>query len=162
MYKLSFLVVLSALLCVGCSQNDSAKQLEANKQLVLTFWNTFYNEKNVEKAFQVFAENAVYESFATGAVDSGRATIQQKEEGFPKAFPDGKSRSEGIYAEGDYVVLRWYADGTNTVSLMGMPPTNKFVAMHGVQVFHIVNGKIQHVWDYWNMADFLRQMGMGG
>lgn len=160
MTKPVFIVILVSFFIQGCAQ-QAPDYREANKQLVLKWWDTFYNEKDVPKAMEMFAENAIYHSYATGSIDTGRANIQMKEEVFPKAFPDGKFRSEGIFADGDYVILRWNADGTNTESLMGMPHTNRFVDVHGTQIFFIKDGKIRHVWDYWNMADFMKQMGIG-
>lgn len=156
MKSLIFLILFSFFVPTVYSQN----KIETNKKLVLNFWDTFYNLKNVEKAFEVFAEDCIYESFATGSIDTGRTKIQQSEDMFVKAFPDGKFKSEGIFAEGDYVTLRWYADGTNTEPFIGMAPTNKFITVHGCQVFKIVENKIVYVWDYWNMADFMKQLGM--
>lgn len=161
-YRTMILFGVALLVVGGCAPKEDLKAKgEANKELVLQWWDLFYNKKDVPKAMELFAENAIYCNYGTGAVDTGRAIIQQKEEAFPKAFPDGKFRSEGIFSDGDYVILRWNADGTNTESLMGMPPTNKFVDVHGAQIFLIQNGKIQQVWDYWNMADFMKQMGLG-
>ena len=51
--------------------------------------------------------------------------------------------------------------GTNTGGAAGLPATNKPFRIRGVSVGALdSNGKIKHNRDYWNMADYLMQVGV--
>ena len=58
------------------------------------------------------------------------------------AFPDLHFTIEAQVAEGDRVVTRWTAGGTNTGSLGGMPPTGKAVVVSGISIERIAGGKV--------------------
>lgn len=152
-------VILLFIFVSGCSRFDrSLRKKEANKKVVLNYWENFYNKKDLNKAFALFADSAVSWSNINPSPIIGAKAIGDYERVFPEAFPDGHFKSEGIYADGDFVTLRWYADGTNTGALMDMPPTNKRVVVHGCTVYEVKNGKIQKMWDYWDYAGFMKQL----
>ena len=155
----SLLVIFLFIFVTGCSRfNKSFSKKEANKKIVLDYWENFYNKKDLNTAFALFADSAVMWQNVNPTPIVGRNAIADNEKVFPAAFPDGHFKSEGIYADGDFVTLRWYADGTNTGSLMGMPPTNKPAVVHGCTVYEVKDGKIQKAWDYWDFAGFMKQL----
>lgn len=152
----------SLCLLFGCMQQDQQmmKQMEANKKVAKDFWEAFLNQHDAAKAASYFADNGVQVDYTYPKADTGRAQIQEHQQIFVTAFPDGHVSFEGETAHGEMVALQWHAMGTNTGPLMGMPATNKRAETHGCDVFHIVNGKIVHRWSYWDMAGFMKQLGM--
>ncbi len=76
------------------------------------------------------------------------------------AFPDFHITIEGeIIVKADKIVSRWIAEGTNIGSFLGLPPTGKKVQFFGVNILHIVNGKVVEEWLYFNQASLLQQLG---
>ena len=144
-------------LLFGCMQQD--QQLEANKKLVKDAWDAF-NQHDAAKATSYYAENAVFIDYGSPKPDTGTAQIQRINQMYITAFPDVHVSFEGEVAHGDIVVTQWHAVGTNAGPFMEMPATNKRVDLHGCAVFHVVNGKIVHQWQYWDHASLMQQLGM--
>ena len=60
----------------------------------------------------------------------------------------------------DLVAAQWVMKGTNTGSMMGLPPTGRQVALRGADFFQIRNGKIQSVTGYFDTTAVPRQLGL--
>ncbi len=151
----------SLCLLFGCVQPDQQvrQQMQANIKVAKDSWEG-YNQHDAAKATSYYADHAVIVDYGAPKPDSGKAQIQQTWQMYTTAFPDAHVTFEGELAHGDMVVLQWRAVGTNTGPMMDMPATNKHVDVHGCSVYHIVNGKIVHQWDYWDQASFMKQLGM--
>ena len=65
---------------------------------------------------------------------------------FWAAFPDTRHVIEDLMAEGDKVVARYWACGTHTGELMGIPPTGRQVTMTGIAIYRFAGGKIAERW----------------
>ena len=60
----------------------------------------------------------------------------------------------------DKMVGRWTLTGTHTGPYGELPPTGKKVKFSGVEVSHIVNGKVVEHWVYYNQAAVFTQLGL--
>jgi len=78
---------------------------------------------------------------------------------YQSAFSDGHFDVERQFAEGDFVITRWTARGTNDGGLMGMPPTGKSVACAGITIDRIAGGKIAETWTCWDTLGMMQQLG---
>ena len=74
-------------------------------------------------------------------------------------LPDFAIEVEAIVAEGDLVVSRYVATGTDTVGFMGMPPTGKAIRTSAMQMFRFANGKIVESWAVRDDLGALQQLG---
>lgn len=74
--------------------------------------------------------------------------------------PDLRFTIEQEVAEGDAVVSRWTAKGTNSGPLMGIPPTGKVITMAGINIFRIANGKITEDRTAEDTLGLLQQLGV--
>ena len=75
------------------------------------------------------------------------------------AFPDLERRIEDLLAEGDKVVARWTASGTNLGELYGRPPTGTLATSSGITIFRIADGRIVEEWSENDMLGLLQQLG---
>lgn len=80
--------------------------------------------------------------------------------GFRAAFPDYELRVVDLVAEGDKVVSRIGFAGTNTGSLMGMPPTGKRVEMEFWHLERLEGGRIRERWSVMDNMLLMRQLGL--
>ena len=80
--------------------------------------------------------------------------------GFRAAFPDIEVTVEDQIAEGDGVVTRWTARGTHQGDLQGLAPTGKRLALSGVSIDRLVDGKVVEHWEYYDQLDMLQQLGV--
>lgn len=75
------------------------------------------------------------------------------------AFPDFHVTIEDTIADEDRVVLRWRANMTHTGQFLHYLPTGKKVAVSGITIFRIRDGKIVAGWDNWDQLGMLEQIG---
>ena len=77
------------------------------------------------------------------------------------AFPDLTFSTESIGEMGpDLVAAQWVMTGTNTGSMMGLPPTGKSVSLRGADFFRMKDGLIQSVTGYFNSRALPVQLGL--
>jgi len=79
---------------------------------------------------------------------------------YRNSFPDIRFTVDEQIAEGDKVVTRWTAHGTNTGELLGMPATGKSSTVTGIVVDRIVNGKIAESWPIFDQFGMMQQLGI--
>ncbi len=75
------------------------------------------------------------------------------------AFPDLERRIEDLIADGDKVVARWTARGTQTGEFQGIPPSGKFATSSGITIFRISDGRIVEEWSESDTLGLLQQVG---
>ena len=75
------------------------------------------------------------------------------------ALPDLRITLEEDIAEGNKVVSRWGAQGTHQGELMGIAPTGNHVAITGITIHRIENGKIVEEWENWDALGLMQQIG---
>jgi steroid delta-isomerase-like uncharacterized protein len=75
------------------------------------------------------------------------------------AFPDLERAILDLVAEGDKVVARWTATGTNTGPFQGMPPSGNRATSSGITVFRVTDGRIVEEWSESDMLGLLQQIG---
>ena len=76
------------------------------------------------------------------------------------AFEDLNVTVEDMVAEGDKVAVRFTAHGTHNGAFMGLPPTGKPIAMTGMEIFRIENGRIAELWGEANLLGLMQQLGI--
>jgi steroid delta-isomerase-like uncharacterized protein len=75
------------------------------------------------------------------------------------ALPDLHLTLEDDIAEGNKVVSRWRAQGTHQGELMGIAPTGNQVAITGITIHRIEDGKIVEEWENWDALGLMQQIG---
>jgi steroid delta-isomerase-like uncharacterized protein len=61
-------------------------------------------------------------------------------------FPDVKHTIDDVLVDGDEVVIRWTAQGTQQGEFQGYAPTGKPATWTGINIFRIACGKIVEEW----------------
>ena len=78
---------------------------------------------------------------------------------FRAGFPDVVFKVEDQVAEGDKVVTRWRARGTNTGDFNGMPATGKAITLPGITIQRLEDGKIAEAWVQYDQLRLMQQLG---
>src|SRR6266511_34108 len=78
---------------------------------------------------------------------------------YRKAFPDLRITIDEQIAEGESVVTRWTATGTNEGELMGMAATGKQATTAGINVNRVSGGKLVEGWGLFDQLGLLQQLG---
>jgi len=74
------------------------------------------------------------------------------------AFPDLERKIEDMLADGDKVVVRWTARGTQTGEFQGLPPSHKFATSSGITIFRIADERIVEEWSESDLLGLLQQI----
>ena len=86
--------------------------------------------------------------------------LKQAYDHFLAASPDGYHVVEDMIAEGDKVVTRLSAHGTQTGELFGIPPTDERFSMTAIAIHRIANGEIVEHWSELDNLGLMQQLGV--
>jgi steroid delta-isomerase-like uncharacterized protein len=76
------------------------------------------------------------------------------------AFHDLHVTIEDMMADDDKVTCRFTARGVHNGAFMGVPPTGKKIAMTGIEIFRLADGKIAELWGEANLMGLMQQLGI--
>ena len=135
--------------------------LEQNKAMARRWFTDIIESGRLDVADEVFAANhVIHDPHAPpGGWPHGPAGLKAVAAPFKVAIPDMRVTVEDQIAEGDRVVTRWSATGTQTGPLMHLPPSGKTAKVTGANIVRIENGKIAESWFNFDMLTLLQQLG---
>jgi steroid delta-isomerase-like uncharacterized protein len=133
--------------------------VEDQERLMAEHW-AAWSTHNMERVLALFTEDLLYEDVTMGVMNRSAAELRAFGEGFFSGFPDVTFELRSSFANGTSGSAEWVMRGTHTGDLPGMPATGKHVDVRGASVFEFAGDKIRRCSDYWDMATFLRQLGL--
>jgi steroid delta-isomerase-like uncharacterized protein len=133
--------------------------LADTKALVRRLFEEVWNQGNLAAIDELFAPSYVrYDPAAPEA--KGLAGFKQLVVRLRTAFPDLHFTLEEVIAEGDKVMSRALLRGTHRGDYLGIAPTGKPVAVMGMVVVRIAQGKFQEGWLMMDNLGLLQQLGV--
>ena len=79
---------------------------------------------------------------------------------YRNAFPDSHVTYQDLIVCGNTVIGRWNATATHTGPMPGVQPTQKKIAIEGITIYRIVDGKIAEAWEQLDMLGMWQQIGV--
>jgi steroid delta-isomerase-like uncharacterized protein len=137
---------------------SEAPESERNKQRIRDFWGAAWNHGDLSAVDDLIAPNYVRHSIDPEPRD--REYLKESILSLRAAFPDLESEIEDMVAEGDKVVTRWSAVGTQLGEFLGFPATGTRIVTEGVLIARFEDGRIVEEWATWNALDVLRDLGV--
>ncbi len=132
---------------------------EDNKALVRRYFEDAWNKANPALVDEIYAADFVDRSPDVPGIAHTRDGLKQFMGVYLRAFPDANITVEDQLVEGDRLVTRWTARGTQTGEFMEMPPSGKKVAITGIQIDRFSGGKIVEGWTLFDQLGMLQQLG---
>jgi steroid delta-isomerase-like uncharacterized protein len=133
--------------------------IDENKALVRAYFEAIDAKRDSSVVDEYLAEDFVSHNPSPG-FGSDREGQKQALDHFLAAAPDSYHSIEDMVAEGDRVVTRLTAYGTQTGELFGIPPTGSKMIMTGIAVHRVRDGKIVEHWHDIDMLGGLVQLGV--
>ncbi|MFD7842100.1 ester cyclase [Nocardia sp. NPDC059764] len=135
-----------------------SEQNKATAKRMFDAWNT----RDFDVFDEVIAADAIdHDPQNPYAEVHGPAALRRQAEMYVAAFSDTRMLVNEQIAEGEFVLTRWTATGTNDGPLMGMPATGKPVVIQGMTVARFRDdGKISEGWTSSDMLGMLQQLGV--
>jgi steroid delta-isomerase-like uncharacterized protein len=119
-----------------------------------------WNRRDADAVLATFTADGTYCDPASGGRLRGEA-LKGYMNGLWAAFPDlsFEIASEGLAGE-NLIAAQWIMRGTNSGSMMGLPPTGKSVTVSGADFIRVVGEKIQTVDGYFDSRAVPEQLGL--
>lgn len=119
-----------------------------------------WNRHDPAAVLTTMASNGTYTDPTTGGPLSGDAFADYMKRLF-SSFPDVtfEVASVGLAAP-DLVAAQWIMRGTNTGSMMGLPPTGNRIDVKGADFIRVAGDKIRSVDGYFDSGDVPKQIGL--
>jgi steroid delta-isomerase-like uncharacterized protein len=133
--------------------SDAARLIEA--------WAEAWSSPTRKERFvSFFTDDCVYEDVAMGVVNHGKTELENFLTLTFGAFPDFKVELTSHFVAGTWAGAEWVMSGTHKGDLPGLPATHKKVSIRGASVFELQGNQFRRCADYWDMATFLKQIGV--
>jgi predicted ester cyclase len=130
-----------------------ARNLEVARRVIDDLW----NGTNLDSAEELYHPTWSYFFPAGTDMKTPRTWDAWREmyEALHRTFPDLQVTVEGMYAEGDVVVVRYTAQGTlengyATAAGNSMPATGEMISWDGVFLYRMEDGQIIEEWWFWD------------
>ena len=118
------------------------------------------NSGRVEAGLELFADPCLFNGQAIG-----REVIRQMRSILWAAAPDAQWIAEHVFAEGDWVAVRWTMRGTHTGEFAhpawgSAPASGKPVALTYLDHYRIAGGRIAETWEVRDGFSLREQFGL--
>jgi len=148
-------LIVSLLVSPASAQNNPV--LEKNKAVARRLFEEALSQSKWDVFEQIHAKNFVGHSAKR---DVTLAEDLESAKQWAQAFPGGTCEVNQLIAEGDMVVVRWTASGTNTAAGNGLPATGKSARVTGITIFRVKDGLLSEEWGLIDMWGLLKQLGL--
>lgn len=133
--------------------------IEQNKKIVTAFIDALFTQGDLDSVDAYLAEDFVNHDPPFGA-SADREGMRAAGAMFRAALPDWHSDLELLVGEGDLVVEKFTASGTQRGELMGVTGNGRRVQLKGINVFRVRDGRIVERWGRLDDLGVLRQLGL--
>ena len=130
---------------------------EKNKQTILRLYEEVCNQGRLEVLDELAWPDHVEHNPLPGQAQGVEGLKQRVS--MLRAAHDCHFTIEHLLADGDKVAVMWTNRGTNVGDWMGIPATGKSVAVQGVDIHLLRDGRLAEHWDLVDVLGFLVQIG---
>jgi steroid delta-isomerase-like uncharacterized protein len=129
---------------------------------LLDLWASAWSSNDAGKLLPLFTEDVVYEDVTFGAVNKGSDNLRKFATGAFDSFADMtfELKTRFVSADGQRGAMEWVWRGRQTKDFPRLPATNKPFEVRGATVVEFREGKINRNYDYWDLATYMRQVGL--
>jgi predicted ester cyclase len=133
-----------------------AEELKAKARRL---WEEIFPSGDVDRLAELIAEDGIDHTARPGE-PQGLVGVQQTMLWLGTVFSDQRWEIQQVIGEGDTVVVYCTFHGRHTGDLMGIPPTNREIAMDYVQILRFEDGKAVERWGVRDDMALMRQLGV--
>ncbi|MBI3978014.1 MAG: ester cyclase [Chloroflexi bacterium] len=134
--------------------------VEQNKAILRRIPEEVFNKGNLAIADEIFAADYVEHVPLPPGLPAGLEGLKQFVTIVRSAFPDFHYTIDDVIAEGDQVVFRLTARGTQQGEFMGIPPTGKQATWTEIHIGRAAGGKLVEHWANYDHLGMLQQLGV--
>ena len=132
---------------------------EQNKAIVRQFIEEGINRNDFSIGEALLSDSYIEHEELPPGVPSGVEGVKLLFTMMHNAVPDFHASINDIIAEGDKVVVFMTWTGTQQGELMGIPASGKQMAYNVIDIFRIVDGRVQEHWGVSDTMTMMQQLG---
>jgi steroid delta-isomerase-like uncharacterized protein len=138
--------------CVATTEDENA-------DLVRRWYDEVWSKGNDDHLDELIAPNHIHHR-VLNRTTTGSAARVATIESWRVTMPDLVTSPDFLFTDGDLVVVRWTATGTQDGPGEDIPPTGNTVTWTGNTIFRIECGRIAEEWSEADSLAFFRQLGV--
>ncbi len=123
-------------------------------------WIESLNRGDVSAADLAFSPDCTVHITGVSQPVRGVAAWKELVGGLLSAFPDLHFTIDEQIGDETRIAFRWHAEGTHKGPFGPIPPTNRPVAISGLIIDHLRDGKVVERWEQWDQSVMLQQLGV--
>jgi len=150
--------VVVALIVPGCRANPSVPPAADPRPLLEAFMRVWNQQDSAAVLDTLVSSNALHEDLAFGFQGTGPAGFKGYLVETLKQIPDFTWRTTATLVEGPRIAVEWTLSGTFSGATPTGPVVGRRFAVRGASVVVTEAGKISRFSDYYNAAEFFRQV----
>lgn len=131
----------------------------SNKELVKKFYQEVWNERKAQSVEKYLSPSHALVDPNAADTKTGPEAYMEVLTRFLRAFSNLKFEVEEMVCEKDKVVASWTITGVHSGEYNGLPPTNKKVAVEGISIHQIADGKIMDTYSVWDTLGLMKKVG---
>lgn len=124
--------------CVAGSEERNAE--------VARQWYAIWGQQD-DSGLQDLVQPDIVHHWGIGDDTSTASDLDARTDAFSTAFPDFRQTVDQVIADGDYVVVRWTATGTQTGPFFNLEPSGVEATWTGINIFRFECGLIAESWN---------------
>jgi len=132
---------------------------ENNLRIVRRIIEEGVNQQNLSVFDEVISPSFV-DHEAEGSAPGGPEGEKELLRSIRESFPDWRWDVEDMLAAEDKVITRYVVRGTHRGEYMGAQPTGKEIAITGINIVRLEDGKVVESWGNSDQLGWLRQIGV--
>jgi steroid delta-isomerase-like uncharacterized protein len=140
--------------------------IDRNKAILMRHFNEVLNQGQLSVVDEIYTSDYALDapvrsdgSSQARGMTQGTEQLKQRVTLFRTAFPDIHFSMDEVIGEDDTVVVRYTYRGTHEGAFAGVEPSGRSIAIQGILIAHLTNGKIQEAWSAFDSAELMQQLG---
>ena len=130
----------------------------ANKELARRFYKEVYGDWNMALVDEVLSPGFTSHDWPNDG-RTGPQAFREYYAAIRSAVPDARYDVDDLIAEGDKVVVRWTLLGTHQGDFGGIAPTGLPIALKGIAIYRVADGKLMERWVVSDLHGMLEEIG---
>ncbi len=131
-----------------------------NKELVRTFLETAFCEKDLEAAANMISEDYCLHDLLRPNYSGDRSTFKEAHKAYIEGVRNHSFTIKDQVSEGDKVVTRWTVSGCQKKGLPGILFKGAYFKIGGITMTRVADGKVIEEWQDWDALGLARQIGI--
>lgn len=134
--------------------------MSTDTKSLVTDWTDALNRRDIDAAVSYWHESCVFTNAGTMQRFEGLTGLRQDHEQLFSMFSDVHITKTNLLVVENACATEWVMTGVHTGDAPGAPATDRPFRIHGAGVGTVRDGKIHTASEYYNLAEFLNQVGL--